>query len=73
MAYGVGAMEQTGNRSASYNDFALVGILALMLYVLVFDGNLALFAVLFLLLALFYNPTKIQVGKRFSNDSDIIL
>lgn len=59
---------------ADYSSFAIVGFLALIAYVLLFDANVALFAILFLLLAIFYNPTKIKLGhERFSSDSDIIL
>lgn len=57
----------------NFSQYAGISMVAAMGYVLVIEKNVALFAVLFLMLSLFYNPTKFTMNGKLYNDSDIIL
>ena len=70
---GFAAREQPAEAvKTNYAEYASLAMVMAMAYVLVIEKNIALFAVLFLMLAIFYNPTKFMVqGKLY--DSEVIL
>jgi len=64
--------EQSSEATINYAQYASIAMVLAMAYVLVIEKNIALFAILFLMLAIFYNPTKFVVqGKTY--DSEVIL
>ncbi len=64
--------EQNSEANINLSQYAGVLMVLAMAYALVIEKNIALFAILFLLLAITYNPTKIIFqGKTYDSEAII--